>query len=72
MVADSQDLSTFSLHWKYRPILGRTAYQIASVPINVLVFSIVRNVNNFATSLGLSFEGVLKMYLSLSLSLSFY
>ena len=38
---------------------------------NVLVFSIVRNVNNFATSLGLSFEGVLKMYLSLSLYLSF-
>ena len=39
---------------------------------NVLMFSIVINVNNFATSLGLSFEGVLKMYLSLSLSLSFY
>ena len=30
---------------------------------NVLMFAIVRNVYNFATSLGLSFEGVLLLFL---------
>ena len=36
---------------------------------SVLMFLIVRNVKNFTTSQGLWFEGVLQIYLSLSLSL---
>ena len=58
--------------FKLRSNIARIVKAAVQYDCNVLVFSIVRNVNNFATSLGLSFEGVLKMYLSLSLSLSFY